>query len=54
VDRRFGWRQGKNQPIVSGIDRCESEDVSKEGPIRSRLFAVHDYMRTVDHDSCEG
>src|SRR5271166_835229 len=50
MERRFPRRQSKNQPSVARIHRLESENISKEGAIRLRVLAVHDDMRTVDHE----
>jgi hypothetical protein len=50
MKRGLRRRQGKNQPSVACIHRLESKDVSEEGAIRLRVFAVHDYVRTEDHE----
>jgi hypothetical protein len=50
MKRGLRRRQGKNQPSVACIHGLESKGVSEEGAIRLRVFAVHDYMRTEDHE----
>src|SRR5580693_8483471 len=50
MKRGLRRRQGKNQPSLACIHGLESKDVSEEGAIRLRVSAVHDYVRTEDHE----
>jgi len=42
-------RQAEDQPSMPSIHECKSQNVAKEGAVRLRVFAVDDYVRTVDH-----
>jgi hypothetical protein len=50
VDRHFCGRQSENQPSVARVYKRKSENVPQEGAISRRILAVHDYMRTKDHE----
>src|SRR5437588_8435532 len=47
----FCWRQGEYQPAVTGIDRMKTQDVFEERSIGICVFAVNDYVGSIDH-SC--
>src|SRR5271167_727051 len=51
MERSLCRRQGKNEPPVAGIHGFEPKNISEEGAIRRRVFAVHNDMRTEDHGS---
>src|SRR5579859_1521149 len=52
MNRRFCWRQREDQPSLAGVHGCQSEDVPEEETISRRILAVHDDMRTNNHDLC--
>jgi hypothetical protein len=49
MDGDLGRRHLENEPAVTGVDRCEIEDVTEEMPVRVCIPAVDDDVRPVDH-----
>jgi hypothetical protein len=45
----FRWRQGEDQPAMTSIHGCESEDIAKKCSVRFGVLAVDNYVRTRDH-----
>src|ERR1700677_2955603 len=41
---RFCWRQGEDQPSVTGVDGPEPKHIAKEDAVRLRILAVDDDM----------
>lgn len=48
MERRLRSWQGKDQPIVSSVYGCKSEDVAKEGTVGLRVFGVDYEMRAAN------
>ncbi len=48
----FRWRQSENQPSVTRVHGCKSEDIPEERAVGLRVLAVQDYVRTGDHNFC--
>src|ERR1700736_6057761 len=46
---RLRWRQGKDQPAVTGIHGLEAEYVAKEGAVRVGVFAVKNHVSARNH-----
>jgi len=49
VNRRFCGRHAENQPASADIDRRESKNIAKEGPIRLGISAVDQEMSADNH-----
>src|SRR5260221_10498855 len=47
--RHFRWGQREDQPAVSGVHGCKTENVAQEGAICRRIVAVYDDVRARDH-----
>jgi hypothetical protein len=50
MERDFSGRQSKNEPSMAGIYGTEAKDIPKERAVSCRVFAVHDDVRTEDHE----
>jgi len=48
----FSRRQSEDEPSVAGVHGFESEDVTEECAISSRIPAEYDYVGSKDHDLC--
>jgi hypothetical protein len=49
VHCHFGWREGENQPPVTGIDGLESQCIAEKCPVRLGVLAVDNDMSTRNH-----
>jgi hypothetical protein len=49
VDCGFCWRQGEDQSAVTGIHRCELENVAEKCSVRLGVLAVDNYVSTRNH-----
>jgi hypothetical protein len=49
MDCYFCRRQREDQPSMACVHGRKSEDVPQEGAVSSRIFAIHDHVRTKDH-----
>ncbi len=49
MDRNFRWRQFENQPSMPHIHTGKLEYIPQKGPVRFRILAVDNRVRTDDH-----
>src|SRR3984885_7577577 len=49
VDCGFCWRQGEDQPAMTGIHKLETEDIAKKCAVRFGIFTVENYVSARDH-----
>ena len=49
MKRSFCWRQGEDQPAMTGVHGFESENISKKCSVRFGVLAVDNDVRTRNH-----